>query len=136
MDAKGLALAPAFELTKDPWKSRLEALGASLIMQRVQLGLASETYRAELARDRAWVLPATSERGFAFLLDLVNQFGPGRVEEHYKEAAKAASSETEILQVLENVFIAIARPEFRPQVRARREFFRTTKLLSDAEFPV
>ena len=31
------------------------------------------------------------ERGFAFLLDLVNQFGPGRVEQHYAEAAKSAA---------------------------------------------
>lgn len=132
VDGKGLALDPAFELTKDPWKSRLEALGASLIMQRVQLDFASETYSAELARQRAYALPATSERGFAFLLDLVNQFGPGRVEEHYTEAAKSGTGEADILQTLENVFVAIARPQFQPQVRARREFFRTTKLLSDA----
>ena len=132
VDPKGFALDPAFELTKDPWKSRLEALGASLLLQRVQLDFASETYRAELARQRAYVLPATSERGFAFLLDLVNQFGPTRVAEHYKETAKSAASEADILQTLENIFIAIARPEFQPQVRTRRDFFRTTKLLSDA----
>lgn len=132
VDAKGLAPDPAFELTKDPWKSGLEALGASLIMQRVQLDFASETYRAELVRERTYARPATSERGFAFLLDLVNQFGPGRVEEHYREAARAAANELEILQTLENVFVAIARPEFQAQVRARRQFFRTTKLLSDA----
>ncbi len=132
VNTKGLALDPAFELTKGPWKSRLQALGASRIMQRVQLDLASETYSAELARERTYVLPTTSERGFAFLLDLVNQFGPGRVEQHYKDAAKTAASEADILQTLENVFVAIARPQFQPQVRARREFFRTTKLLSDA----
>jgi hypothetical protein len=135
VDAKGRALDPAFELTKDPWKSKLESLGSSLILQRVQLDLASETYSAELARERAWVLPNTSERAFAFLLDLVNQFGPGRVEQHYKEAVRTTSDEREILQTLENVFVAIARPQFQPQVRARREFFRTTNLLSDAPLP-
>lgn len=135
VDAKGVAVDPAFDLTKDPWKSRLEALGASLIVQRVQLDLAAETYGAELARERAYVLPATSQRGFAFLLDLVNQFGPARVEQHYQEAAKASSQEADILQALENVFVAIARPQFQPQVRARRQFFRTTTLLSDAPLP-
>jgi hypothetical protein len=133
--ANGVAIDPAFELTKDPWKSRLEALGASLIVQRVQLGLAAETYGAELAQERAYVLPTTSQRGFAFLLDLVNQFGPSRVEQHYQEAAKASPNEADILQTLENVFVGIARPEFQPQVRARRQFFRTTKLLSDAPMP-
>lgn len=132
VDTDGVSLDPAFELTKEPWKSRLEALGASLVMQRVQLDFASENYRGELEREREYVLPGTSQRGFAFLLDLVNQFGPGRVEQHYKDAAKAAANETEILLTLESVFVAIARPEFQPQVRARREFFRTTKLLSDA----
>jgi len=133
--ANGVAIDPAFELTKDPWKSRLEALGASLIVQRVQLDLAAETYGAELAQERAYVLPTTSQRGFAFLLDLVNQFGPSRVEQHYQEAAKASPNEADILQTLENVFVGIARPEFQPQVRARRQFFRTTKLLSDAPMP-
>ncbi len=135
VDANGVAVDPAFELTKDPWKSRLEALGASLKVQRVQLDLAAETYAAELASQRAYVLPTTSQRGFAFLLDLVNQFGPGRVEQHYKDAAQASSSEADILQTLENVFVAIARPQFQPQVRARRQFFRTTTLLSDAPMP-
>jgi hypothetical protein len=101
LDARGFAVDPAFELTKDPWKTRLEALGASLPMQR----------------------------GFAFLLDLANQFGPARVEQQYKLAAQPGVAEAEILKVMEDAFTAIARPQFQPQVRARREFFRTTTLL-------
>jgi hypothetical protein len=131
LDASGTAVDPAFKLTKDPWKSKLQALGASLPIQRVQLDLAAETYRAELASETAWASKTTSERAFAFLLDLANQFGPGRVEQHYKQAAQPGVTEGAILKAMEDAFTAIAMPQFQPQVRARREFFRTTPLLSD-----
>jgi hypothetical protein len=131
LDDRGWAVDPAFELTKDPWRSKFQALGASLPMQRVQLDLASETYRAELAREAGYVSPVTSERGFAFLLDLVNQFGPGRVEQQYKRAAQPGVAEAAILEAMEDAFTAIATVQVQPQVRARREFFRTTALLSD-----
>ncbi len=100
-------------------------------MQRVQLDLASETYRAELARETGYASKTTSERGFAFLLDLANQFGPGRVEQHYKRAAQPGVGEAAILKSMEDAFTAIAKLQYQPQVRARREFFRTTALLSD-----
>ncbi len=131
LDAHGCAVDPAFELTKDPWKSKLEALGASLPMQRVQLDLAAETYREELAHERGYAGAATSERGFAFLLDLANQFGSPRVEQHYKLAAQPGVTEAAILKTMEDAFTAIARLQFQAQVKARREFFRTTPLLSD-----
>jgi hypothetical protein len=129
LDAHGFAVDQAFELTKDPWKSRLQALGASLPMQRVQLDLAAETYNAELARETAYANKTTSQRGFAFLLDLANQFGPARVEQQYKRAAQRGVGEPEILKVMEDAFTAIVKPQCQPQVRARREFFRTTPLL-------
>jgi peptidoglycan hydrolase-like protein with peptidoglycan-binding domain len=131
LDPGGTAVNPAFELTKDPWKSKLQALGASLPIQRVQLDLAAETYRAELAREAGYASKTTSERGFAFLLDLANQFGGGRVERQYKLAAQPGVGEGQVLKAMEDAFTGIARLQFQPQVRARREFFRTTALLSD-----
>lgn len=136
LNARGWAIDPAFELTKDPWRSRLETLGASLPMQRVQLRLASETYAAELAHVTTYAGSARSERVFAFLLDLANQFGTARVEEQYKRAAQPGVSESAILKSMEGTFTAIARFQFQPQVRARREFFRTTRLLSDEPLTV
>jgi hypothetical protein len=131
LDLRGFALNPAFELTKDPWKIRLNALGASRTIQRVQLELASEIYQSALLNIKSWTHPGTSQRAQAFLLDLGNQFGPARVQQHYEEAAKPGVPESEVLKELENTFTAIARPQFQPQVRARREFFRTSPLLSD-----
>jgi hypothetical protein len=81
VDERGQAIDPAFELTHDPWRMKLQMLGASLPMQRVQLEVALEIYSAELARETAYAASDTSERGFAFILDLANQFGPARVEE-------------------------------------------------------
>jgi len=55
------------------------------------------------------------------------------VEEKYKAVALPGKSEAGILKRLEDTFTYIARPPFRPPVRARREFFRTTSLVSDNE---
>jgi peptidoglycan hydrolase-like protein with peptidoglycan-binding domain len=136
VDASGISIEPGFELTKDPWKSRLLALGASPAMQRVQLELASDAYLNELTAITASAPEIRSERGLAFLLDLANQFGPGRIALHYKAAAQPGTTEPEILKQLENAFTNLARPQFQPQVRARREFFRTTPLLSDDPFTI
>ena len=104
-------------------------------MQRIQLALAAEIYRTELARQTGYANGIASERGFAFLLDLANQFGGGRVELQYKLAAQPGVSESGILKRMEDAFTAIARLRFQPQVRARREFFRTTTMLSDQPLP-
>jgi hypothetical protein len=129
--ANGLSTDPNFELTRDPWKSRLEALGANPAMQRVQIALASDVYSKELAAVQGYAHAIQTERGFAFLLDLANQFGAARVQQHYQSAALPGVAEANILKQLEDAFTAIARPQFQPQVRARREFFRNTQLLSD-----
>ncbi len=134
VDAKGNSIDPDFELTKDPWKSRLLALGASPAMQTVQLDLATIAYGRQFPSIAASAPLIRSERGYAFLLDLANQFGPGRIAEHYKTAAQQGTTEAEILKQLEDAFTNLARPQFQPQVQARREFFRTTPLLSDEPF--
>jgi hypothetical protein len=136
VDASGYSVDPDFELTKDPWKARLLALGASPAMQRVQLDLASEAYSNELTTIAATAPEIRSERGLAFLLDLANQFGPGRIAQHYKTVAQPGTTEPAILKQLEDAFTNLARPQFQPQVRARREFFRTTPLLSDDPFTI
>ena len=136
VDARGYSVDPGFELTKDPWKARLLALGASPAMQRIQLALASDAYLTELTAIGATTPEIRSERGHAFLLDLANQFGPGRIAQHYQTAAQSGTTESEILKQLEDAFTNLARPQFQPQVRARREFFRTTPLLSDDPFTI
>jgi len=136
VDARGDSVDPAFELTKDPWKSRLLALGKSPAMKTVQLNLASITYGRQLPSIAASTPRICSERGYAFLLDLANQFGPGRIGQYYKTAAQPGTTEAGILKQLEDAFTNLARPQFQPQVRARREFFRTTSLLSDTPFTV
>jgi hypothetical protein len=127
----GQALDPNFDLTTDPWKSRFDALGASRVLQHVQIDVAAEAYAASLTSVRQYATAIRSERSFAFLIDLANQFGAGRVKQFYQSSAAAGDTEPVILFKLENAFTSIAAPQFEPQVRARREFFRTTTLLSD-----
>jgi peptidoglycan hydrolase-like protein with peptidoglycan-binding domain len=131
VDSNGMSIDPNFELTHDFWKTRLQNLGANAAMQRVQISLASEVYSKQLVSIEAYAHAIRSERGFAFLLDLTNQFGDPHVRQHYKATAQPGVTEAEILKKLEDTFTTLARPRFQPQVRARREFFRTTRLLSD-----
>jgi hypothetical protein len=135
LNAEGWAIDPAFELTKDPWKTKLLKLGADPEMQRAQFHLAASSYQAQLQRIESWAEGPKSERLLAFLLDLVNQFGPGRVARQFTTLAATGIAEEAIMQKLEDAFTALSRPEFQPQVRARREFFRTTPLLSDQPPP-
>lgn len=131
LDSNGLALDPAFELTTDPWKRRMEDLGASTAIQRIQIDLAADAYNAELQRIRRYASGIRSARGFAFLLDLANQFGAGRLARLYPLNAAAGDTESTILIRLEDAFTQLSNTRFQPQVRTRREFFRTTTLLSD-----
>jgi hypothetical protein len=130
VDAHGAAVNPAFELTREPWKSRLQALGASAAIQRVQLNLAQQSYENLLRQLRRELPVAASERLVAFLLDLMNQFGPSRVLQFYRTVSDASDA----MLRMEEHFTALANPGFEAQVRARRAFFRTTPLLSDARF--
>ncbi len=137
VDASGNSVDPDFELTKDPWKVQVSCIrGASPAMRTVQLDLASIAYGRQLPAIAASAPRIRSERGYAFLLDLANQFGPGRIAQQYKSAAQPGATEAEILKQLEDAFTNLARPQFQPQVRARREFFRTTPLLSDHSFTI
>lgn len=131
LNAEGWAADPAFELTKDPWKTKLLKLGADTGIQRVQFGFASSSYQAQLDRIQSWAGGAKSERLLAFLLDLVNQFGLSRVSRQFATLAGSGLGEMAIMQRLEDAFTLLSRAKFQPQVRARREFFRTTSLLSD-----
>lgn len=131
VDAKGRAVDPNFELTAEPWKSRFSALGTGPTMQRVQLDLATAAYAGNLIRMQQYATAIRSQRGFGFLLDLANQFGAGRVKQFYQANATSGDTEAAVLLKLENAFSNIASPQFQPQVRARRAFFRTTTLLSD-----
>jgi hypothetical protein len=131
IDGNGWAKHPAFELTKEPWKSKLEALCADPAIQRVQTAVASTAYQTQFDRIQAWPGPPKSERLFAFLLDLGNQFGPGRVSQQFAALVTTGAGESEIMQKLEDSFTALSSTAFQPRVRARREFFRTTSVLSD-----
>jgi len=131
IDADGWAKDPAFELTKKPWKSKLQALCADPAIQRVQTSVASTAYQTQFDRIQAWPGPPKSERLVAFLLDLGNQFGPGRVAQQFAALVTTGADESEIMQKLEDSFTALSSTAFQPQVRARRKFFRTTSVLSD-----
>jgi hypothetical protein len=134
LTTSGIAADPNFELTKDPWKSRFEALGVSTIIQSVQLVFAAVAYETELVKLEQYLRPNASQRMAAFLLDLANQFGPGRIKQQYQTLSSGGALESEIFGKMENYFAAQSKPEFRNAVRARRDFFRTTPLLSD--FPL
>jgi hypothetical protein len=87
-----------------------------------------------------------TERGFAFLLDLANQHGPGGAKSIYTAAVKDAMTEKEALEAMAQESVARIRKKFPPKAgekesvferggRERREFYLHTNLLQDTPPP-
>jgi hypothetical protein len=90
-----------FDLIRDPWKSRFEAMGRNQELQKVQVRAAQAAFADSLAR----LAPATplisSQRGTAFLLDLTNQHGDGGARSVYRTVAQAGMAEPPLLAAME-----------------------------------
>jgi AraC-like DNA-binding protein len=77
-----------------------------------------------------------SERAIAFMLDIANQHGNGGAKRVFQAVTQAhpALSGADLLSALEAESVQHVQPEFAEATRVRREHFRTTGLLSSANF--
>lgn len=134
----GRTTNPDFDLVRDPWKSRFEAMGRHRRLQRVQLEAAQAAFQASLERLRPATPLISTERGSAFLLDLANQHGDGGARFIYRTSARPGMREGEVLAAMENESVRRVGVQFGTgsaealSTRSRRAFFRTTPWLTDA----
>ena len=136
----GSTLDPDFDLIQGLWLARFEQAGRDRDLERVQLNCAATAFLRSYKALRAYATGVTSERGVAFMLDLVNQHGDGGGRSIYRKvAAGGAASEPDLLKAMQEESVARIRRQYgegNETIGAieRRGFFRTAPLLLDNPF--
>jgi peptidoglycan hydrolase-like protein with peptidoglycan-binding domain len=133
----GVTTDPAFNLTDDPWVSRLTAAGLDPVFQTVQVNLASGDAQSAHDRMTAQTPLIASQRGAGFLLDLANQHGIAGALSIYGAVGTDALSEAALLQAMRDESVSRVSAQYgasSPEAQStasRRDWFRTTPVLSD-----
>jgi hypothetical protein len=136
--ATGVALQSAWSLVDEPWKGRFAGMGRRSELQKVQVQTAQSDFRASLEVLRAPMPLISSQRGFAFALDVANQHGDGGARKIYQSVVRPGMNEAEALAAMERESVRRVAVQYGPgspeaaSTANRRAFFRTTPYLSDA----
>jgi len=133
----GVTTDPVFDLTADPWVSRLRAAGLDPVFQTVQVNVATNDAQSAFGQMKAHASLITSQRGVGFLLDVANQHGIGGALSIYDAVFTGGLTESALLQAMRDESVRRVSAQFgagRPEVQStasRRDWFRTTPVLSD-----
>ena len=139
VDKAGRTTDPKFDLVGEPWLTRFRDAALQPALQKVQVSVALAAFADTLAKVRTFAPQLVSERALAFMLDLANQHGDAGAQSIFTSVAKPGMTQAELFLAMQNESVARVQKKFGPgaeteSTRARREAFRTTKLLSDQPF--
>ncbi len=126
-----------FDIVAPPWTDAFKSAAKETAFQIVQVDAAVAAYQKMYKRIQSDMPRIKSERGVCFALDLGNQAGPtGAVNIYDAVASTPASgdSEAQLLEAMADESVRRAKEQFKNGVRTRRDWFRTTTLLSDQSF--
>jgi hypothetical protein len=136
----GVTTDPAFDLITDPWASCFTAAGLDPVFQTVQVNLATADAQSAYDRMKAQTPLITSQRGIGFLLDVANQHGPAGALSIYGAVVTGGLSESAVLQAMRDESVRRVSVQYgatSPEAQStasRRDWFRTTPVLSDGMF--
>lgn len=130
----GQTTDPAFDLVADPWPARFKTAALSTAFQQTQLNVALTAFRNSSRQLRSYAPDLASERAVAFMLDVANQFGDGGLRQIYNVVHQAGMSETDVLDAIADATVDRMPDNFKTGVRARRDHFLQTALLSNQPF--
>lgn len=132
VDQKGNATDPSVDLLQEPWLGRFERAAALPKLQSVQLTVFTDEYLLFMTQLQSAAPEIQSERGVAFLLDMVRQHGTGMTMRMLKavQAEAPGVTEAEQLRLLEKKSVE-RTPRFARFVKGRREMFLNTPYLTD-----
>jgi N-acetyl-anhydromuramyl-L-alanine amidase AmpD len=125
---------PSFELVAEPWVSRFRQAAVSARLQQAQVRAALAAFDKSYKGLQRFAPQLQSERSVGFMLDVANQFGDGGVAKLYAGAARPGMKEMDILEAVADASVQAMEDAFQTGVRARRDQFLNTKLLSDGPF--
>jgi hypothetical protein len=138
--ASGATTDPAFDLVADPWASRLRAAGLDPVFQTVQVNVATNDAQSAFNQMKAGAALITSQRGVGFLLDVANQHGVGGALSIYGAVFNGGLNESSLLQAMRDESVRRLSVQFgaasdeAQSTASRRDWFRTTTVLSDGPF--
>jgi hypothetical protein len=136
----GETLNRNFDLIRSPWKERFLNAALSVPLQKIQVETAAAAFRATITNLRTYATAIRSHRGYGFMLDLANQHGDAGARSVYTRVVTAQMTEDQALQAMSDesyrrVLVQYPLPRTEAAAtRHRRELFRTTTLLSTADF--
>lgn len=140
VDNSGQTTDPNFNLIAHPWDDRFIAAGCDPVFQKVQVTVATADAGAAYGRLKDFTSLIRSQRGVGFLLDVANQHGPAGALSIYSAVATAPLSEPDLLQRMRNESVRRVAAKYgagSPEAQStasRRDWFRTTAVLSDSAF--
>ena len=137
LNEEGTTSDPDFDIVASPWTNAFKNAAKEKAFQMVQVDSAVAAYQKMYKRVKSNMPRIHSERGVCFALDLGNQAGETGAEDIYDAVATKPVSglnETQLLEAMADESVRSAKEEFKDNVRARRDWFRTTNLLNERSF--
>jgi hypothetical protein len=130
----GVASDSTFNLVAEPWTSRFRKAALLQQFQRVQVDVAVSAFTRSYQRIRQYASAIRSERGIAFMIDVANQFGDLGAQRLYTAVHRPGMDEMDVLEDVAAESVNRMPDRFKMGVRARRDGFLNTPLLSDSPF--
>ena len=129
---KGAAIESRFDLINPPWPERFMQATLQLKFQITQVDTAAQAFAKSYQAILGYSSSIESERGAAFMLDIANQFGDDGLKQIYTQVHRSGMNEMGVLEAIADETVERMPDKFKQGVRARRDNFLTTALLSDA----
>jgi hypothetical protein len=140
-----------FDLVGPIWKERFNKAAKIKVFQQIQVAVAKNAFKKTVRMLRTYAAPSSpvpdplrkihSERGFAFMMDVANQHGDNGTKKIYEKVVKPEMNEDQAMEAIQKKSVEILVAKYgkgsneEKSTQERREFFRTTTLLSkDIDF--
>ena len=130
----GVTVDPAFDLVAAPWTDRFHAAALLPLFQIVQVRTAVAAFEQSRLSLRTFAPALASERAISFMIDVANQFGDRGARNLFDTVSGPGMTEPDLLEAIADESVKRMPDRFKGGVRARRDMFLNSALLSDEPF--
>jgi hypothetical protein len=130
----GVTVDPTFDLVAAPWTDRFRAAALLALFQTVQVRTAVAAFEQSRRSLQTFAPAFTSERAVSFMIDVANQFGDRGAQNLFDTVSRPEMGEADLLETIADESVKRMPDRFKGGVRARRDMFLNTALLSDEPF--
>lgn len=130
----GATADAAFDLVVPPWTDRFHAAALLPLFQTVQVRTAVAAFEQSRRTLQTFAPSLASERAISFMIDVANQFGDRGARNLFDTVSRPGMTEPDLLDAIAEESVKRMPDRFKGGVRARRDLFLNTALLSDEPF--